>query len=87
MAYVDKSSPVTEEECIAVIDQALELGCTHLDTSDVRGLYHAAVAHALSDAWHQIDQLLVLRRISCHRHDELILNSLGLPAGLWSRDK
>lgn len=38
MAYIDTKSPVTEEECIAVIDKALELGCTHLDTSNVRSL-------------------------------------------------
>ncbi|KAK9832955.1 hypothetical protein WJX74_002680 [Apatococcus lobatus] len=37
-AYTDKNPPtVTDEECIAVIEKALELGCTHLDTSNVYG--------------------------------------------------
>ncbi|KAK9868935.1 hypothetical protein WJX84_001368 [Apatococcus fuscideae] len=37
MAYIDKHAPVTEENCIAVIDRALQLGCTHLDTSNIYG--------------------------------------------------
>ena len=37
MAYKDISSPVTDEESIAVIHKALQLGVTLLDTSDVYG--------------------------------------------------
>ena len=36
-AYKDKSSPVTDEESIAAIHKALELGVTFLDTSDMYG--------------------------------------------------
>ncbi len=37
MAYKDLSSPVTDEDSIATIHKALELGATFLDTSDVYG--------------------------------------------------
>lgn len=37
MAYKDLSSPVTDEDSIATIHKALELGVTFLDTSDVYG--------------------------------------------------
>ncbi len=37
MAYKDLSSPVTDEDSIATILKALELGVTFLDTSDVYG--------------------------------------------------
>ena len=36
-AYKDKMSPVTDEESIACIHKALELGVTFLDTSDMYG--------------------------------------------------
>ena len=36
-AYKDTNHPATEEENIAVINKALELGVTFLDTSDVYG--------------------------------------------------
>ena len=72
MAYIDKNSPVTEEECIAVIDKALELGCTHLDTSNVRE-FSAAASNlqpvcALSHPHDQLYQLLIMPQISCHHH-------------------
>ena len=36
-AYKDKSNPVTDEESIATIHKALDLGVTFLDTSDMYG--------------------------------------------------
>ncbi len=36
-AYKDIATPVTDDESIAVIDKALQLGVTFLDTSDVYG--------------------------------------------------
>ncbi len=36
-AYKDTATPVTDEESIAVIHKALQLGVTFLDTSDVYG--------------------------------------------------
>ncbi len=36
-AYKDRSNPVTDEESIAAIHKALELGVTFLDTSDMYG--------------------------------------------------
>lgn len=36
-AYKDKNSPVTDEESIAVIHKALDMGVTFLDTSDMYG--------------------------------------------------
>ncbi len=36
-AYKDIATPVTDDESIAVIHEALQLGVTFLDTSDVYG--------------------------------------------------
>ena len=36
-AYKEKDSSVDEQESKRVLDKALELGCTFLDTSDVYG--------------------------------------------------
>ena len=36
-AYKDIATPVTDDESIAVIHKALQLGVTFLDTSDVYG--------------------------------------------------
>ena len=37
MAYKDNSRPVSDDESIATIHKALQLGATFLDTSDVYG--------------------------------------------------
>ena len=36
-AYKDRNNPVTDEESIACIHKALEMGITFLDTSDMYG--------------------------------------------------
>ena len=36
-AYVNKADPVTDEQSIATIHRALELGVSHIDSSDFYG--------------------------------------------------
>ena len=36
-AYINKADPVTEEQSIATIHMALELGVSHIDSSDFYG--------------------------------------------------
>lgn len=36
-AYINKADPVTEEQSIATIHRALELGVSHIDSSDFYG--------------------------------------------------